>query len=833
MSGWRIPIRGGRVGRKAIIQQLEARRLLTNYLGTPGPDVISVFTTDFGDNVHVVINGTENVTSGDVFVFGDDGNDTLYLGPQLQQTFGGRILELSMGNGDDYITNFNPASSTGSLDSIDQIPVIVGGAGNDTISIDDEDGHVISDYRFSDESTTDNLFDLRFRHGAGFIEDFQYKDVEQVELFENGHRTDTYLDEKPVATRVSVSGGDGDDQFFATNGDFAAHGWGFADTTVGGGAGEDHIEFLDNGSPSDSPLTIAGLTISRGPAGFTYLAIEEQEIRGNNNVLTINGPSSFVTHTDVNVVGGTINLFSVSPNTFVNSSAATVNIGNGNLGALGGTVTLDLSSVNGDHVTVNDQADTGNDNYFITASQVRKAAGATTQATINFSGVENLQLLANQDGNNIFVQSTASGTPVTVGGGGGADSFIVGNGNVGANLLGPVTINGDAGSNTIDFDNHLDTSISVQTLDGATFTDGQPHTISSVSSILIENGNGGGTLNLVRVTVFTSASSGGNQTVNVGGGNLDSNLLADCSVSSATVLNIDDRLDSGNDGYLEDQIGYRKTTAGAHVVGYSTSIGTINLQANNGNNTVQVNFGQNNMRFFGNGGNDQFIVADTQPLFTLETIGIDTGAEQVSSVEPFGDYVTVNSDAGTSGDVGAKVRLLADDVIRRLTVNTVGTFQVPTSVTAQVGELFIPGGTIDLAGGALLSKPDGPSLATLTALLSRGFNHGNWNGTSPQGAINSSLAAGSSLPDAIGYGLGSQIAINAIGSFAISPNDVLLRYTRYGDTDLNQRVDFDDYVRTDNGFNNHLTSWVNGDFDYNGVVNFDDYVLIDLAFNMR
>jgi hypothetical protein len=44
-------------------------------------------------------------------------------------------------------------------------------------------------------------------------------------------------------------------------------------------------------------------------------------------------------------------------------------------------------------------------------------------------------------------------------------------------------------------------------------------------------------------------------------------------------------------------------------------------------------------------------------------------------------------------------------------------------------------------------------------------------------------------------------------------------------------VNFDDYVRTDNGFNNHLGGWLNGDFDGNNQVNFDDYVLIDLAYN--
>ena len=68
---------------------------------------------------------------------------------------------------------------------------------------------------------------------------------------------------------------------------------------------------------------------------------------------------------------------------------------------------------------------------------------------------------------------------------------------------------------------------------------------------------------------------------------------------------------------------------------------------------------------------------------------------------------------------------------------------------------------------------------------------------------------------------------------AIDASAVLVKYTYYGDTDFNGKVNFDDYVRIDNGFNNHLTGWLNGDFDLNGAVNFDDYVLIDLAFNTQ
>jgi hypothetical protein len=68
---------------------------------------------------------------------------------------------------------------------------------------------------------------------------------------------------------------------------------------------------------------------------------------------------------------------------------------------------------------------------------------------------------------------------------------------------------------------------------------------------------------------------------------------------------------------------------------------------------------------------------------------------------------------------------------------------------------------------------------------------------------------------------------------ALDDTMVLVKYTYYGDTDFNGKVNFDDYVRTDSGFNNHKTGWMNGDFDGNGQVNFDDYVLIDLAFNTQ
>jgi hypothetical protein len=62
---------------------------------------------------------------------------------------------------------------------------------------------------------------------------------------------------------------------------------------------------------------------------------------------------------------------------------------------------------------------------------------------------------------------------------------------------------------------------------------------------------------------------------------------------------------------------------------------------------------------------------------------------------------------------------------------------------------------------------------------------------------------------------------------------VLVKYTYYGDANLDGKVDGSDYSRIDNAALNHLTGWSNGDFNYDGVIDGSDYTLIDNAFNRQ
>jgi hypothetical protein len=147
---------------------------------------------------------------------------------------------------------------------------------------------------------------------------------------------------------------------------------------------------------------------------------------------------------------------------------------------------------------------------------------------------------------------------------------------------------------------------------------------------------------------------------------------------------------------------------------------------------------------------------------------------------------------------------------------------------------------IDTASGSALDLADndmqiagGNSYGQVTGWIASARNGGAWNGP---GITSSAAQSNPNHSTTLGTLTGAEYLSIGSTSFYGSPvasSDVLVKYTWYGDTDFNGKVNFDDYVRTDNGFNNHLSGWFNGDFDYNGQINFDDYVLIDLAFNTQ
>lgn len=146
-------------------------------------------------------------------------------------------------------------------------------------------------------------------------------------------------------------------------------------------------------------------------------------------------------------------------------------------------------------------------------------------------------------------------------------------------------------------------------------------------------------------------------------------------------------------------------------------------------------------------------------------------------------------------------------------------------------------GRLDLTNNGLVVRNG--DLATITAAIKSGANGLAWNGTT--GIVSSTAAADSRSLTALGVIQNLNAAGGPIYSstfdgetgLSLTTSDVLVRYTWYGDANLDGQVDGSDYSLIDNGYLNRLTGWQNGDFNYDGVINGSDYALIDNAFNTQ
>jgi hypothetical protein len=67
----------------------------------------------------------------------------------------------------------------------------------------------------------------------------------------------------------------------------------------------------------------------------------------------------------------------------------------------------------------------------------------------------------------------------------------------------------------------------------------------------------------------------------------------------------------------------------------------------------------------------------------------------------------------------------------------------------------------------------------------------------------------------------------------LGPGDVAVKYTYYGDANLDGSVNGSDYTLVDNGFHNGFTGWQNGDFNYDNTIDGSDYSLIDNLYNTQ
>jgi hypothetical protein len=259
----------------------------------------------------------------------------------------------------------------------------------------------------------------------------------------------------------------------------------------------------------------------------------------------------------------------------------------------------------------------------------------------------------------------------------------------------------------------------------------------------------------------------------------------------------------------------------------------------------------NTVTLVGTGSSDTVNNSTATGTVSINTQGISVSNTSTVFFVPTGSSQALNLSAGVVSLVPGSTSGISTDTFAGIGIASGAELVVPTAGTSatrilvQTASLAIAGsagawtGTLDL-GNNDLDLANG-NLTTVNSQVTLGYLTGtggiissaarsNTTGLTTLGVIQNS-AAGTQM-----YGSGT-----TLGSFdGANPasTDVLVKYTYYGDANLDGTVDGSDYTLIDAGFNsqktaNPLTGWYNGDFNYDGQIDGSDYTLDDNAFNTQ
>jgi hypothetical protein len=698
--------------------------------------------------------------------------------------------------------------------------VINGTSGADTITVEDLPG----------DSTV-----MRYGVAGGSAQLIPWANVDSITInADAGADTIRILRVRNNAP-TTINGEGGSDVAQLGDGDIDSHLGG--SILFNGGTGTDRIELLDTADAAGPDTHDLFYASEAGAFPFFY---QKTGFAAPSEGVVWDGTTEQV-RLELSNRGDTVNIdHDVANVTVIGGSGADhVNWGNGDIDTQMGAARLYFSgganpAGDPDTLLLDDINDAGADTHrFARAGAVGSYSKDNISGMAEFTGVEDVHLVTAQNQSTAtFVDGLPESTDLFVEGVNfGADTITIGAGDIDSNVLGNVSFDGFSGG-IVNFDDSTDgPGADFYTIDFGTFTNStSTHTFSNVASVTLNASPNSDVINIENSFGYELVVHGnnGDDAITIGDGDLTGAGQATIyGGAGVDTLRFDDTTGADSDDIAVDTTGaatYVDILHGSVRTRYD-SITTLSIDASPHDDTItSVAVPMlTTLRIDGNAGNDSIDVQGHPVLndAVLPRVVVDGGSGN--------DTVEVNTD----GVGGARVTFEVSQTLDRLTLGAGGRLRLAEGqhlidVLSSFG-MPASGAELDLTDGFFVRR-NSVSLPFYTARVATGYNGGAWNGL----GINSSVAAASSLPDALGTARASDLFGGAGGTIAgihLAPNDILIRYTTYGDADLNGTVNFDDYVRTDNGFNQGLSGWVNGDFDYSGDVDFDDYVLIDLGFN--
>ena len=250
------------------------------------------------------------------------------------------------------------------------------------------------------------------------------------------------------------------------------------------------------------------------------------------------------------------------------------------------------------------------------------------------------------------------------------------------------------------------------------------------------------------------------------------------------------------------------------LVDGESAIGSADLAVENAALTGvgNTNFYSFNLQKTGPGTVTWARTGGTVTVYPNATLEISDGILQIGGSE---DPFTDNNAGGAGSTAGNHVAVTVDGTGELQFIGTAGTnytvagLTINNNTTVDLGtnKLFID-------YGAAINDP----IAAIKTYLTSGYNGGSWNGP----GIDSSAAAANSQHYAVGYADSSDPG-NPAG---IPSGELEVRYTLYGDTNLDGSVNSVDFGALAANFGESGKNWDQGAFTYNGTVNSVDFGLL-------
>jgi acrosin len=458
--------------------------------GNAGIDTMSVWDTAYASTGAYSVTDTSLARTGvfatnygtieSLFVNGGSGDSNFFV----FSTHTGGSTRVNGGAGNNQ---FHVTSSSGNLGNLGGPLTMTGAGGTDSLTVWDDLSTSSGAYtitatsvaRIGAQTTTYGTFESLTLHGA------------------DGSNT-ININSTLVGGATTVNGGDGNDSVLVTpsSGNLILLG---GPLTVNGQNNFDTLSVFDNFASHSGAYTITNTSVQvTGLETTTYGSVEGLLVNAasGNNLISINST----------LVGGTTTINAGGGNDAVN-----VTFASGTLSSLGGPLTVN-GQAGTDSLSAYDDLASHSGTYSVSNTSVQ----VTGLQTTTYGSLESLLVSAASGNNLININSTLLGGTTALNAGGGNDGINVAQ--FFHNLIdlgGPLTINGQGGTDVLAFFDGLNGNPDAYTVNSGSLlrTGAQTTTYGTVESLTLNAGAGQNTINI------NSTLAVGTTTINAGAGN--------------------------------------------------------------------------------------------------------------------------------------------------------------------------------------------------------------------------------------------------------------------------------------------------------------------------